>query len=215
MSGLKVMDIKKKIRMTVDSAMVILLPVLMGYSLVGETAHEIIGIVMAALMATHITLNRKWFTAIFRGKYNLKRTVTTAVNLLLVVCVIMSMVSGIMLSKHIFTFLGIQAGVSLMRTLHLLAAYWGFALMSFHAGTHGSMIIKNIHHKWLAAFPLLISLYGIYALIKRGFVQYMLLTVQFAFLDFDKPFIFFYMDYLAIMVLFMTLGYIFVQINKR
>ena len=215
MSGLKVMDIKKKLRMTVDLAMVILLPILMGYSLVGDTAHEIIGIVMAALMATHITLNRKWFTAIFRGNYNLKRTVTTAVNLLLILCVIMSMVSGIMLSKHIFKFLNITVGASLMRSVHMLAAYWGFVLMSLHAGVHIGIFVKNIRHKWIALLPVVISVYGIYAFIKRGFVEYMFLKVQFTFFGFDKPFIFFYMDYLAVMVLLMTLGYIFVQIDKR
>ena len=201
--------------MTVDILMVILLPMLMGYSLIGEMTHEIIGIVMAALMITHIILNRKWFSAIFRGRYNASRTVTTVVNLLLIICVLTSMVSGIMISKHIFTFLHAAAGVSLMRTLHLLAAYWGFVLMSFHAGTHGGMILKNIRGKWLAVSFVLISLYGIYAFIKRGFLQYMFLITQFVFLDVNEPFIFFYTDYLAVMLLFMTLGYTFTKIKKR
>ena len=205
----------KRFRMIVDILMVILLPMLMGYSLIGETTHEIIGIVMAALMITHITLNRKWFSAIFKGRYNVRRMLTTVVNLLLIICVLTSMVSGIMISKHIFTFLNIEVGVSLMRTLHLLAAYWGFVLMSFHAGTHGGMILKNIHHKWLTVLFVLISLYGIYAFIKRGFTQYMFLITQFVFLDVNDPFIFFYIDYLAVMLLFMTAGYFTIKLLNK
>ena len=201
--------------MIIDLLMAILLPMLMGYSLVGETAHEVIGIAMAALMIGHIILNRKWFAAIFKGRYNARRTLTTVVNLLLIICVLTSMVSGIMISKHIFTFLNIEVGVSLMRTLHLLAAYWGFALMSFHAGTHGDMIFKNIHHKWLAALSVLISLYGIYAFVKRGFAQYMFLVTQFVFFDVNEPVIFFYIDYLAVMLLFMMAGYLTIKLLNK
>ena len=205
----------KRLNMIVDISMVILLPMLMGYSLVGETAHEVIGIAMAALMIGHIIMNRKWFAAIFKGRYNARRMLTTVVNLSLIICVLTSMVSGIMISKHIFTFLNIEVGVSLMRTLHLLAAYWGFVLMSFHAGTHGGMILKTIHHKWLAVLPVLISLYGIYAFIKRGFAQYMFLITQFVFLDVNEPFIFFYIDYLAVMLLFMTAGYLTIKLLNK
>ena len=201
--------------MIIDLLMVILLPMLMGYSLVGETAHEVIGIAMAALMIGHIILNRKWFAAIFKGRYNARRMLTTVVNLSLIICVLTSMVSGIMVSKHIFTFLNIEVGVSLMRTLHLLAAYWGFVLMSFHAGTHGGMIIKNIHHKWLAALSVLISLYGIYAFVKRGFAQYMFLVTQFVFFDVNEPVIFFYIDYLAVMLLFMMAGYLTIKLLNK
>ena len=205
----------KRLNMIVDISMVILLPMLMGYSLVGETAHEVIGIAMAALMIGHIIMNRKWFAAIFKGRYNARRMLTTVVNLSLIICVLTSMVSGIMISKHIFTFLNIEVGVSLMRTLHLLAAYWGFVLMSFHAGTHGGMILKTIHHKWLAVLPVLISLYGIYAFVKRGFAQYMFLITQFVFLDVNEPFIFFYIDYLAVMLLFMTAGYLTIKLLNK
>ena len=40
---------KKRIRLLVDIGMVILLPLLMAYSLIGEKFHEMIGTVMAVL----------------------------------------------------------------------------------------------------------------------------------------------------------------------
>lgn len=37
-----------------------------------------------------------------------------------------SMVSGIVMSRYVFDFLPIQGGWGWARTLHMLAAYWGF-----------------------------------------------------------------------------------------
>ena len=202
----------KKVKMTIDLIMVILLPLLMGYSLVGELYHEIIGIAMGVCFITHLVLNRKWFTSLFKGKYNARRIVTTVVNFLLIICVLTSMVSGIFLSKHVFKFLGIHVLSSLMRTLHMLAAYWGLLLMSFHAGTHGSKIFSKLKKKPINAtietLFLLASAYGVYAFIKREFADFLFGKVMFVFFDRSAPFIFYYLDYLAVIILFMTVGYL-------
>ncbi|MBR1532756.1 MAG: DUF4405 domain-containing protein [Ruminococcus sp.] len=202
----------KKVKMTIDLIMVILLPLLMGYSLVGELYHEIIGIAMGVCFITHLVLNRKWFTSLFKGKYNARRIVTTVVNFLLIICVLTSMVSGIFLSKHVFKFLGIHVLSSLMRTLHMLAAYWGLLLMSFHAGTHGSKIFSKLKKKpikaTIATLFLLASAYGVYAFIKREFADFLFGKVMFVFFDRSAPFIFYYLDYLAVIILFMTVGYL-------
>lgn len=59
---------KKQMRMTVDIAMIVLLPLLMAYSLIGETIHEVIGTVIFVLFILHHILNRKWYGSLFRGK---------------------------------------------------------------------------------------------------------------------------------------------------
>lgn len=200
--------------MTIDLVMVILLPMLMGYSLVGELWHEIIGIAMVASFAIHIFLNRKWFTSLFKGKYNAKRIRTTSLNLLLALCVLTSIVSAVFISKHIFSFLGINILSSAMRSLHLLAAYWGFVLMSLHAGTHGGAMLSKLWKNNSAAknmvsvIAIIIALYGVYAFIKRGFAGYLFMQTAFVFFDYSEPFIFFYLDYLSVMILFMTVGFL-------
>lgn len=75
----------KKARIIIDTLMVALLPLLMAYSLIGEDIHEILGICMFVLFKAHNVINRKWWTSIFKGKYNSARFLNTAVNLLLVV----------------------------------------------------------------------------------------------------------------------------------
>ena len=55
----------KKARMTIDILMVVLLPPLMAYSLIGENIHEVLGICMFALFIAHHVINRKWWSGIF------------------------------------------------------------------------------------------------------------------------------------------------------
>lgn len=44
------------------------------------------------------------------------------------------MLSGIMLSNEVFSFLNIQSGLAFARLLHMAASYWGFILMSLASG---------------------------------------------------------------------------------
>ena len=60
----------KRLRMTMDIAMTVLMPLLMAYSLIGETFHEIIGTLIFILFIIHHMLNRKWSGALFKGRYS-------------------------------------------------------------------------------------------------------------------------------------------------
>lgn len=115
----------KKVRMIIDILMTILLPVLMAYSLVGEQAHEILGLCMFALFIAHHVINRKWWTGLFKGKYNAVRILNTLVNLFLAVFMVLQPVSGILMSKYILKNVTIDGTASVMRTTHMTLAYWG------------------------------------------------------------------------------------------
>ena len=132
---------KKHIRILVDCGMVLLLPLLMAYSLVGEAAHEYLGIGMFLLFVAHHILNIAWWKHIFRGKYTLLRILGTVINLALAIIMLALPISGMILSRHVFLFLHF-GGASTARTVHLLASYWGLVLMSFHAGMHGNVMME-------------------------------------------------------------------------
>ena len=51
------------------------------------------------------------------------------------------------------------------------------------------------------------ALYGLYGLFHRGMPGYLFLRTPFVFFDFDEPLIFFFLDYLAIMGLFVWIGH--------
>ena len=91
----------KGAKLTVDIAMAVLLPLLMAYSLIGEAFHEIIGTAMLALGVAHHVLNRRWYGAPLKGKYNPRRVFQTVLDLLLLVVLLLQPLSGIAMSKHL------------------------------------------------------------------------------------------------------------------
>ena len=58
---------KRKIQNIVDTFMVLLLPILMAYSLIGEAVHEWAGIAMSLLFIMHHVLNWRWYKSILKG----------------------------------------------------------------------------------------------------------------------------------------------------
>ncbi len=204
----------KQKRVLIDAAMTVLLPCLMAYSLIGETFHEVAGVVMLALFIAHHILNCAWFKGLFRGRYSPYRVFSTAVNLLLCVVMICLPLSGIMMSKHLFMSLPTAGLSATARTVHLLLSYWGFALMSLHLGLHVDAMLKK-KPKWLPFAAGAVSLYGAYAFVKRGLPLYMTLRSQFVFFDYAEPRIFFFADYLAVMVLFAAVGCCIGKLLKR
>lgn len=126
-----------------------------------------------------------------KGKYTPFRIAQTILVALILASMLGSMFSGIVLSRHVFSFMEIRGGMAVARTIHMAAAYWGFVLMSLHLGFHWSMLMGVAHRwfkgssaagKWMARIiAAVIAGYGLYAFIKRDIGSYMLLQVHFVF----------------------------------
>ena len=212
-------------RMALDITMTIISVILMGgaYLFPADIVHEILGLALFLLWGVHITLNRRWFGAIFCGKYNPYRVMQTVINCSILLCVIFLMISGIILSNHVFTFLNIQSGLGFARIAHLLSSHWYYLFMSLHIGLHVGMIAnkmpKTLHNKLqknifrsLLAFT---CAYGAYAFVARGVWKYLILKQQFFFFDLERGYILFAVDYLAIIVLFATVSHLAAKIIKK
>ena len=192
--------------------MTLALPCLMAYELIGQETHEILGLCTVGLFILHHAMNWQWHRNLFRGKYTAYRTVLTLLDVLMIIVFIDQAVTGIMMAKHVFPDLPHVGRRSFARVLHLLGAYWGFTVCCLHAGMHMTGMIR----KWIsktgmarvlpAALALCVSGYGIYAFVKRGLPNYMTLREQFVFFDFDEPLIWFFLDYIAVLLMLMLLG---------
>ena len=84
-------------------------------------------------------------------------------------------------------------------------------------GMAGKMFEKpSAIRKWIArAVALTIAGYGIYAFVKRDIGSYMMMQVHFVFFDYEEPLIFFILDYMAAMGLFVFIGHYFCEGLKR
>ena len=198
---------------------------LMAYGLVGEEAHEWIGMGMFFLFILHHILNRKWLKAVPKGRYTPFRIFQTVLAALIFFCMIGSMVSGIILSRYVFTFLPQHGGYELAGRVHILSAYWGFVLMSIHLGLHWNMMLAKIRKQlersrkqsgrsavsisvWIARVAgYLFAAYGVYAFWRRDVGLYLFLKSHFVFFDYSEPVLLFLFDYLAVMGSFVVIGY--------
>lgn len=213
------MSARRTVKLAVDVLMTIALLVLSGYQFWGEATHEWAGIGIFILFIAHHILNLKWHKNIFKGKYTALRMTILCIDLLVLLAMLAQMYSGIVISRYVFDFLPINGGLAFARKLHILGAYWGFILMGLHIGLHWNIVIgimkKTLHTKKaskvrsgiLTAAGFMIAGYGVFAFLKREFFTYLFLKSEFVFLDYAEPTILFYIDYLAIMGLFIFVAH--------
>lgn len=214
------------LRPIIDIFMTIILLLSMSYELFGTVflnlydygalIHEILGFSLIILFFWHLWLNRWWLKNIFKGKYNLTRIILTGTNIILIFVVVILVVTGIIMSRFLesFDFIEFEGLMSFAREFHIIASYWGYVLMSFHIGLNwhifSAMMLKNTKFKnklFTIFFTVIFFVYGVKAFIKRQFWDYMSMNSVFVFFDFEEPFMFFILDYLAIMILFAILGH--------
>lgn len=228
-----------KIRLPLDIMMTLVSIVLMGGNFLfpAEIVHEILGVALFVLWAIHIILNRRWYAslaqasklitstnandrrsygAIFKGKYNPYRIMQTVINCCILICTIFLMISGIILSNQLFTFLNIQSGLGFARIAHLLSSHWYYLFMSLHIGLHMGRLFQNVAAKILPRILLVLtSLYGLYSLIAQGVWKYLILKQQFFFFDLERGYILFTMDYISIIILFATISHFIAKLLKK
>ena len=173
-----------------------------------DRIHQICGISLIVLWVVHIVLNRRWYSSLFKGKYLPYRIMQLVVNCGVLICALFLMISGLLMAWFIpADWVGGALGFA--RTTHLLASHWYYIFMAFHIGLHASMIATKIKIRGIVPhlICILISLYGVYAFITRGLWKYMFGLQQFFFFDFERGYVLFALDYVAIIVLFGTLSY--------
>ena len=198
-------------RRTLDIAMAVLTLVLMGGNgLFNGLVHEILGVVLFVLWIVHIVWNRAWIKGVLKGKYNALRIVRTVINAGVIVCVLFLTISGVMLSNHLFAWLGIESGASFSRNAHMLASHWYLVLVSLHIGLHLSLFIRG---KVATGITLALAAYGIYAFVTRGLWKYLTLQQPFFFLDLEHGYLLFALDYIAIMAMFAMCLFFFFKRN--
>lgn len=210
---------KAVFKIVIDILMTFGLLFLMGYPFWGDFAHEWAGAGMFLLFIAHHILNVGWYKSLLRGKYTPSRIFQLIVDVLVFLSMIGLMISGVILSNHVFAFLDIHGGMSFARLLHMAASSWGFVLMALHLGLHWGLFL-GIAKKVLKPkqpslvrkilLPLLgagIAIYGLIVFAQRDLLTYMLVRTLFVFLDFSESIPLFYLDYLAMMGAFIFLAY--------
>ena len=174
----------------IDVALTVTLLLLMAFQVTEQLAHEWLGIAMFALTVAHQILNRKFYAAIFKGKYNALRILQLTVNCLLLLSFVCTALSGMMMSRFATPFMNGILPSSIVRQGHLAMSHWSFVLMGLHLGLHFGMITSRLKNKTariiLGIVMTAISVFGFYLFFKSDMLSYMLFKNPFAFLDYEK-----------------------------
>lgn len=100
----------------------------------------------------------------------------------------------------------------------MISTAWVYPLMAMHLGLHWGVMagklnkrfppLATAYGRWFCKIlALLLSAYGIRAFTVRQLPHKMFLRIEYAFFDYEEPAVFFFADYLCIMILFAALAY--------
>ena len=207
MKGNKSVPVKR----IVDIGLTVLLLCVMAYQVTGEVLHEWIGIGMTVLVIVHQIMNRKWYGALFKGKYNAYRIVTTVADVLLLVSFALTAVSGMSMSGHAVPFLNGIIKPSLSGRLHLSMSHWSFVLMGFHLGLHIPAMVAAAKpaattKRVLFAVFGCVACVGLFLFATSKIPAYLFFRVPFAFLDYNTPAPLVFLENLAMLMTWAFVG---------
>jgi hypothetical protein len=202
------------IRLVIDLSMTVLMLVAMAYQITGNTIHELVGVILFLLFITHNFLNRKWYKTIFKGKHNVRRILSIAVNILFLVSMAVVMLSSVPISRDIFAFIPINSDMILLQ-IHVMTSYWGFIFMAVHIGMSWGTIINSVRKMTgitstnrirtivLRVLAVLIVVYGVQASFEREMFYKLTVYNPFGW-NIDKSSIGFLIDHLSIMGIYIS-----------
>lgn len=127
-------------RLAIAATMVCFLLLALSYWWLENLAHESFGTAVFAILMRHIYVHRSWFTDLFKGKYGLRRRVIVVLHAALLINMVVLMVTSVMISKSVFSFLYIPFSVP-VRDLHWLSAYWVMVIVGIHLGLHWNRVM--------------------------------------------------------------------------
>ena len=92
-----------KLRLPLDILMTILSVILMGGTMLfpDDRVHQICGISLIVIWCVHVVLNRRWYGSLFKGNYQPYKIMQIIVNLGVLLCALLLMISGLLMAWFI------------------------------------------------------------------------------------------------------------------
>ncbi|MFJ7509447.1 DUF4405 domain-containing protein [Peribacillus simplex] len=202
------------IRLVIDLSMTFLMLVAMAYHITGNTIHELVGVLLFLLFIAHNVLNRRWYKTILKGKHNVLRILSIAVNLLFLVSMAVVMLSSVPISHVIFAFIPIDNDMILLQ-IHVMTSYWGFIFMAVHIGMSWGTIINAVrkmtgitntsrsHTIVFRVIAVMIVVYGVQASFERDMLYKLTVYNPFGW-NIGKSSMGFLIDHLSIMGIYIS-----------
>lgn len=177
---------KRVLKLILDAVMLILLVLMYRKQAISIAFHEIGGLALIGLFIVHHLVNGKWIAAVTKRLFT-KRTSGYAracylVNVLLLLAFLAVGVTGVLISKVVFSFH--VAGN--FKTLHYFSAALAVVLMGVHLGLHadyifGKLLKKGANKIAKIAFAVILAAmlaFGGYSLVTSNFISFLAAPLQ-------------------------------------
>ncbi|MBD5469731.1 MAG: DUF4405 domain-containing protein [Lachnospiraceae bacterium] len=211
------MDMKpiKVIRIIIDIIMYLLFILLMGQHLLAGAVHEYLGTGLFVCFFIHCVFNYRWYKGLFKGKYTLRRSIWTVVNLLLLISFVVCILSSFMISGVVFRNIRLAGMMMVGRKLHLVSTAWSFVLMSIHLGFHIRPPKQKMQKSCFYIITSAASVIGIYIFSVRKFYEELFLLTEFKWFDYDKSWIRYTLETICISLCFVMLAHAVMQAGNH
>lgn len=135
-------------RMLLNTILLGLFLFLFGFKLFPRPWHQIAGVLVLLPVLIHAINNRRWFSALKRGRWNRKRRLWTTANLALLVGVILTVITGILCSDYLHITYGstLPYNAHLISRFHKLFAKILLLLIAIHVLLHRKAFYSWIRH---------------------------------------------------------------------
>lgn len=136
------------LKIAFDIVMAVLFVLLFNkMAIAGLVFHEIAGLVIGAAFVIHLILNWKWIAQVtknlFSSKTSLKTKIGYIVNVLLFIFMAVILITGIFISKVVFTGI-ISGGLPSFKTLHVSVSHVALCLLGIHVGLHWGWVMDML-----------------------------------------------------------------------
>lgn len=214
------------IRLALDFVAAGLLLAALAYNLMGNMVHEIIGSAMFALLIGHNLFNRRWYGTVLKGRAEARTLITKGINLSLLVSMLTLLITSVIISQAVFSFLPLSSTVS-ARQLHTMVGYLALLIVAVHLGLHWTIIIGvvrrllNVTEESRARTVVLrivaagIAAFGIQSLIVVNVSSKLLMQFSMEFWDFQSAAVAFFLHHAAIIGLGVVIGHYAMQQLRR
>lgn len=126
-------------KITIDILMVI--AIILEFLSLPILIHEIVGIGLFALIYLHLKSNKRYFKAITKGKYNLKRTIELIINIGLLFSLLITIISGIFSSQK--SLKDIKIGNHKISHLHKSSSIISLLFLVFHFASTRKKLLRE------------------------------------------------------------------------
>jgi hypothetical protein len=130
------------LRLLLDALAAGLLLAALAYYWLDNPAHELMGTGLFLLLIAHNVFNRRWYGAIPKARAP-RSLVDVALTLSLLAAMLVLLVTSLMISRTVFSFLQLGGGFS-ARQVHLFAAYWSLAFVAVHLGLRWQRVMNAV-----------------------------------------------------------------------